>query len=84
MEIKKTTKRKVKSRKKLQFKILDKYTTIKEFCEDIGYSYANAYGVVVGDRDGTLKFWSLAQKALDIPDEEMWSYQKREGEKSNE
>ena len=79
-----TTKKRKTLRKKLKYKIMTEYETIKEFSKKIGYTPMAVYGIVRGDQDGSFKFWNDTQKLLGIPDEEMWSYQKREGEKSNE
>lgn len=60
----------------------DKRLTQAEMAEKIGVSRITYANVEKGKRDGTIEFWNKFQKAFDVPDTDMWKYQKKE--KANE
>lgn len=66
------------TRKKLKQKIKSKFGEIKIFCKELGIVSSTMVAIFSGARDGTFELWSKFQKALEIPDEEMWGYMKGE------
>ena len=69
---------KISARNKLKLKILAEYDTIKNFCIEIGYSKSYINCIFSGESLGSKDFWGKIKKYLNIPDEELWSYQRRE------
>lgn len=65
------------ARKKLKLKILGNYDSIKEFCEDIAYTQTGVSCILIGKSDGNPRFWDMAQKVLNIPDEEIELYKQK-------
>lgn len=66
-------------RKKLKLKIKGTYGSMSNFSKNAGMSTAQAFRICSGVRIGTMNAWFKIQKALNIPDEEMWGYIKESG-----
>lgn len=71
-------------RKKLKLKIKGTYGSISNFSKSVGVSVTHLSYICSGSRAGALDVWFKIQKALGIPDEEMWGYIKESGGLENE
>lgn len=65
-------------RTKLKLKILDSFGTIVNFCKSTGIPTQTIEHLYTARAVGTYDTWIKVQIALEIPDEEMWKYFKKE------
>lgn len=56
----------------------DKKLTQAEIAEMLGVSRATYSFIEKGVRSGSSEFWNKFQQVFNIPDEDMWKYQKKE------
>lgn len=64
------------SRHKLYMLRCDMKLTQEEIAAKIGVCRTTYSMIEKGQRSGSSSFWTKFQKAFDIPDSEMWAYQK--------
>lgn len=65
-------------RRKLKCKIREKFGKIQDFCNYVGLTKNLISNICSYKRHGSFETWFKIQEALNIPDEEMWSYIKGE------
>lgn len=50
----------------------------EEMAHKVGFTRATYQAIECGARKGSQRFWECFQRAFDIADDEMWSFQKDE------
>lgn len=64
-------------RKKLKLKILEVYDSVKNFCDDIGYTPTGVSYILIGKSDGAERFWDIAREHLNIPEKDVYLYKEK-------
>lgn len=65
-------------RNKLRGKIFEKFKSVADFCREISFSRTYMGLILRGEKNGSYKFWETIKIVLEIPDEDIEMYKKKD------